>query len=289
MTQANPAPCVAVFSQDLFLRPGLEDGLSRLGYQLWWIEDPAQLGATGKPPPRQVELTEPLEGPDAAMLTQVVKRRPALLLFDISSDALPWERWVQRLKTSAASRRLPLLAFGPHLDKAAFSRAQEAGADGAVSRGELATRLPQVLDRWARKDDPASRRLGCMGSLSPLAAQGVEAFNRGEYFEAHESLERAWRTSEGSEAELYRSLVQVAVICLHIQRGNIRGAAKVLLRLHQWLDPLPAVCRGLNVAGLRASIQELNTVIDHSLLSATDGIGLEHLKPIRFASLDGRA
>jgi hypothetical protein len=280
MDKAASALCIAVFSQDLFLRPRLEDSLARLGYDLWWIEDPAQLGAAGQPPPRQVELTEPLEGPDAAMLSQVVERRPALLLFDTSSRVLPWERWIQRLKTSAASRRLPLLAFSPHLDQLTLARARQAGADGTLSRRQLVTSLPAVLQRWARRDDPAARQAGCGGQLSVLAAQGVEAFNRGEYFSAHEALEHAWMAAEGSEADLYRSLVQIAVIYLHLQRRNVRGAAKVLLRLHQWLDPLPDICRGVDVASLRAGIQGLRVAIGRSPSAGTDAIDPELFKPI---------
>jgi hypothetical protein len=43
----------------------------------------------------------------------------------------------------------------------------------------------------------------------------------------------------------------VAVAYLQIERGNYNGALKMFLRMRQWLDPLPAVCRGVDVAQLR--------------------------------------
>jgi predicted metal-dependent hydrolase len=86
--------------------------------------------------------------------------------------------------------------------------------------------------------------------------------------------------AEGSEADLYRSLVQIAVIYLHLQRRNVRGAAKVLLRLHQWLDPLPDICRGVDVASLRAGIQCLRVAIGRSPSAGTDAIDPELFKPI---------
>jgi hypothetical protein len=43
----------------------------------------------------------------------------------------------------------------------------------------------------------------------------------------------------------------VAVAYLQIERGNYRGAVKMFLRMRQWFAPLPDVCRGVDVAGLR--------------------------------------
>jgi predicted metal-dependent hydrolase len=57
-------------------------------------------------------------------------------------------------------------------------------------------------------------------------------------------------------------LLQVAVAYLHIERGNYRGAAKLLLRLHQWLDPLPAQCRGVDVDKLKSNLQALQEALD---------------------------
>jgi len=91
----------------------------------------------------------------------------------------------------------------------------------------------------------------CSEQLSQRAIQGIELFNRGEYFEAHEVLEEAWREDHGLTRELYRAMLQVAVAYLQIERGNYRGSMKMFIRLRKWIEPLPEVCRGVDVAQLR--------------------------------------
>jgi hypothetical protein len=56
-------------------------------------------------------------------------------------------------------------------------------------------------------------------------------------------------------------LIQVAVAYLQVQRGNLRGAQKILLRLRQWLDPLPSPCRGVDVAALRAQMEAFRAAL----------------------------
>ena len=87
----------------------------------------------------------------------------------------------------------------------------------------------------------------CEGDLPRMASYGLELFNRGEYFEAHEELEMAWRDETGPVRELYRGILQIAVAYLHIQRGNYRGAVKMFFRSRTWLDPFPDTCRGIDL------------------------------------------
>jgi Domain of unknown function (DUF309) len=55
--------------------------------------------------------------------------------------------------------------------------------------------------------------------------KGVELFNAGLYWEAHEAWEQAWISDRhGPDRGFYKGLVQVAAGCLHYGRGNGRGA-----------------------------------------------------------------
>jgi predicted metal-dependent hydrolase len=85
----------------------------------------------------------------------------------------------------------------------------------------------------------------------------LQQFNRGEYFAAHETLEEAWNDDDTPGRELYRAVLQVAVAYLQIERKNYRGAIKMFLRLRQWIDPLPDICRGVDVAQLRRDAEEI--------------------------------
>ena len=94
----------------------------------------------------------------------------------------------------------------------------------------------------------------CTGPLPPHAKDGLRLFNAGEYFEAHEALESAWREETGAIRDLYRGILQAAVVYLHMQRGNYVGALKVSERCMKWLVRWPDTCRGVNVAKLRADL-----------------------------------
>lgn len=91
----------------------------------------------------------------------------------------------------------------------------------------------------------------CLAPLPPAALAGIRLFNAGEYFEAHEQLEVAWRAEPGPIRNLYQGILQIAVAYLHITRNNYDGATKVYGRALKWLDELPNVCQGVDVAQLK--------------------------------------
>lgn len=91
----------------------------------------------------------------------------------------------------------------------------------------------------------------CDGPAHPAAIEGIRLFNRGEYFEAHEALETAWRAEPSRIRELYRGILQIAVTYLHITRKNYNGAIKVYGRSQRWLRAWPEICRGINVGSLQ--------------------------------------
>jgi uncharacterized protein len=93
--------------------------------------------------------------------------------------------------------------------------------------------------------------LSCQAPLPQAAIRGLEYFNAGDYFEAHEFLEAAWRAESGPVRELYRGVLQVAVGYYHIKRGNFVGALKMFKRSRAWLAPFPENCQGINLAKLR--------------------------------------
>jgi predicted metal-dependent hydrolase len=97
----------------------------------------------------------------------------------------------------------------------------------------------------------------CSAPLPPAALAGMRLFNAGEFFEAHEQLEAAWRAEPGPIRNLYQGVLQIAVAYLHITRDNYAGAIKVYGRALKWLDPLPDVCQGVDVAQLKRDAAEV--------------------------------
>jgi predicted metal-dependent hydrolase len=273
-------PLILALTGDYFFVPRLEDAARALEYEIEVVETPSAFGAEGVPLSRQIPLTEPLKGPDAAFVRGIVDRRPALILVDVSSEAIPWERWTQILKTSAATRRIPILAFGPHVDTQMLERARAAGADHVVSRGKLQASLPELIQEYAKSVDPEALIVACRGEPSELAAEGIKLLNAGEYYEAHESLEQAWIEASEFEGYLYRSLLQVSVAYLQVERGNYPGAVKMLLRVKQWIEPIPDHCRGVDVSALRRNVEEFSEALHQAGETSLSELDPALLKPI---------
>jgi predicted metal-dependent hydrolase len=58
---------------------------------------------------------------------------------------------------------------------------------------------------------------------------GIDAYERGDFFEAHELLEPAWMgTSDPLERALIQGLIKLAAADVHGVRGNPRGVARNL-------------------------------------------------------------
>ncbi len=93
--------------------------------------------------------------------------------------------------------------------------------------------------------------------LATEALEGIRLFNAAAFFEAHEALEDAWRATDHPVRDLYRGLLQVSVSCLHLQRGNLRGAALVRDRSRKWLDKWPPVTAGVHVRALQQSLDAM--------------------------------
>ena len=58
--------------------------------------------------------------------------------------------------------------------------------------------------------------------------EGIRLFNAGRFFECHEVLERLWIEDRSEFRQLYQGLIKSAVGLHHAERGNLRGARKVL-------------------------------------------------------------
>jgi len=120
----------------------------------------------------------------------------------------------------------------------------------------------------------------CNGPLHPKAVEGFQLFNTGKYWQAHEALEAAWRAENGEIRHLYRGILQVGVAYLHITRRNYIGALKLYYRSQRWLQPFPAVCRGVEVARLRNEFEQAIRTMRSLGPDNLDGFDRALLKPV---------
>lgn len=92
--------------------------------------------------------------------------------------------------------------------------------------------------------------------------EGLERIRRGEYFEAHESLEDAWRAAEPAEKDFFQGLVHVAVAWHHAGRGNRPGCERQLAKAARRLGPFAPEHRGVDVAAVLQSVEVAQAAVE---------------------------
>ncbi|HSL46570.1 MAG TPA: DUF309 domain-containing protein [Anaerolineales bacterium] len=122
----------------------------------------------------------------------------------------------------------------------------------------------------------------CNARLHPQAVEGLRLFNAGEYFEAHETLEDAWNEEKGKVRDLYRGILQTAVVYLHITRGNYSGAVKVYGRSQKWMKDWPEICRGIEVGQLRRDAEAVMTEVTRLGSERITEFDRSLLKPVKW-------
>lgn len=90
-----------------------------------------------------------------------------------------------------------------------------------------------------------------------LFQEGIDLFNRGEFFAAHETWEEIWRSTTPEPRELFQGLVQVAA-ALH-QILDLRrkiGPRNTLAKARDHLELYTPVASGLDMAALLESVRK---------------------------------
>jgi predicted metal-dependent hydrolase len=91
--------------------------------------------------------------------------------------------------------------------------------------------------------------------------EGVAAYDRGDFFEAHELLEPAWMgTADPAERDMLQGLIKLAAGYVHGVRGNPLGIARNLSgareRLASSINSPAAAASGIDIAALVAAIDD---------------------------------
>lgn len=227
-------PAVVALVPDLFFAPRIADAVRALGGAPHIVETPA------------------------AFVDAVDATNPVLALVDLGAPG-DWASAIRRCKLRPHTRRVPIYAFGSHVDAATLQAARRAGADHAWARSRMMAELPAVVAHHVQP--PVRYPAGWDDRLSDEARRGLEAFNRGEYFDQHEHLEKAWLEEPRPIRELYQGILQVGVALLQIERDNWPGAIKLFRRGLPRLRDLPEVCQGVRVGEFRRAAQAIHDEI----------------------------
>ena len=95
-------------------------------------------------------------------------------------------------------------------------------------------------------------------SESALTAQryheGIQLFNAGKFWHAHEQWELCWLGSAEPDTTFYQGIIQAAAALVHWQKGNPRGLRRNWEKARPKLVALPAIMHGLDLHALIASM-----------------------------------
>jgi len=280
----NDRPRILAFIEDLITGVRIGSVAEEVGFEfLHWEDADKESSGAGSVSKRQGG--EPLHGTEAGLVEQITALRPALIIFDLGNRSIPSLEWIALITSVPATRGIPVLAYGPHIDKEKLLGAKEAGANAAVARSKFMNNLPEMLSENAMVVNEAELEKTCLDDLPHHAKKGLQQFNRGAYFEAHDSFELAWMADQSPGRDLYRAILQVAVAYYQIERGNYNGAAKMFLRMRKWIGPLPDTCRGINIEQLRKDVQVVHESLIELGPEGIDNFDLDLLQPVEYKQI----
>ena len=105
-----------LFTHQAELKNQVELAAEEQGYQLRAFQSPADLQASYQPNSAQKNRPgEPVKGDDAAYFAAIVDLVPKLILIDMDNIAINWKKWMPILKSSPATRRVPIVAWAAEL------------------------------------------------------------------------------------------------------------------------------------------------------------------------------
>jgi uncharacterized protein len=89
----------------------------------------------------------------------------------------------------------------------------------------------------------------------PRYLEGIEHFNKCDFYEAHEVWEELWADTQGPPRRFYQGLIQVAVCLHHFGNGNIRGAKKLYVGCRGYLEDYRPRYLGVDLDKLLAQLE----------------------------------
>ncbi len=97
--------------------------------------------------------------------------------------------------------------------------------------------------------------------LPAAVLKGIAEFNRREFFEAHETLEDVWAEENGGLRIFYQGVIQIAVACCHVQRGNYEGAVHLFTKGVSKVRETASACPGIDATVLLGQVERCEATV----------------------------
>ena len=96
--------------------------------------------------------------------------------------------------------------------------------------------------------------------MSELFKRGLDEYEKGDYFEAHEAWEDLWSDYNFPDRKFVQGLIQLSVSFVHLGNGNLTGAKNLLKKCQQKFDDYNGIHREINLSDLKSSIEAVEIV-----------------------------
>ncbi len=118
----------------------------------------------------------------------------------------------------------------------------------------LGATIKGLTSEVIHRRDPSNWFFWQTRPMDDLLRAGINFFNDGLYYEAHESWEDMWRVAGKDERLFCQGLVQIAVGLHHRTNGNVLGGNRVLGRGLGHLENFPDQYMGVDNSSLVGDI-----------------------------------
>jgi len=96
-----------------------------------------------------------------------------------------------------------------------------------------------------------------------LFEKGLNEYEKGDYFEAHEAWEDLWSDYNFPDRKFIQGLIQLSVSFVHLSNGNMIGARNLLKKSQQKFSDYKGIHRQININELKFAIEAVSLTYDN--------------------------
>jgi len=115
--------------------------------------------------------------------------------------------------------------------------------------------------------------------------RGIDEFNRGCFFECHDTLEDLWHETRGADRLFLQGLIQVSVGFYHLLNRNYKGATSQFTRGLNKLEQYSPAHRGIELEGFMKSVVSWLALAERGLIGEQAEIDETKIPKLKILSL----
>jgi len=96
-----------------------------------------------------------------------------------------------------------------------------------------------------------------------LFEKGLNEYEKGDYFEAHEAWEDLWSDYNFRDRKFIQGLIQLSVSFVHLRNGNMIGARNLLKKCQDKFSEYNGIHREININELKFAIEAVSLTYEN--------------------------